>query len=460
MFSEKTYHYPIRFQAVNKCCTGAKLKRKAVALQAHKALFSRKVFRKSGDSGTFIEMASFKIVVRKHHQRSDGKFPVSIRITHNRVSLYIPSGLYVSKQQINSRSFELKDHRVLVRLLATIDDYEGKLLNIDTEELRAMSCAELKSILMNSSCRIDFIEYCRTLIKENADKWKALHSALLVIEKMGITRLGINEFNCSFINRFKKCLDSNINPVYKPRTKNSYLRELCKVFRKIQGEYNTEYFKVIKHDPVTGLEFYQETVTKKKALEVDDLLNFISITPKFEKMRMAHDIMLLSFCLCGANVIDLLSMKKECYDPKGNRISYQRCKTKDTRNDGAWTSVRIEPEIEPIVKKYMAGKGSPYLFDFNGATPCHKSTRNIGMSITRLCQEENIAPISPYWFRHTWATIARNECGISKDDIDLCLVHKGNNPMADIYIKPDYKRIDEANRKVLDFVFGERHKPI
>jgi hypothetical protein len=57
------------------------------------------------------------------------------------------------------------------------------------------------------------------------------------------------------------------------------------------------------------------------------------------------------------------------------------------------------------------------------------------------------------WARHTWATIARNECKISKDDVALCLGHEDeDNNVTDMYIKYDYSIIDVCNRKVIDMI--------
>ena len=51
------------------------------------------------------------------------------------------------------------------------------------------------------------------------------------------------------------------------------------------------------------------------------------------------------------------------------------------------------------------------------------------------------------------ATIARNELGIDKATVDEMLNHVGSNRIADIYIKKDYKQINLANKKVVDYVF-------
>jgi hypothetical protein len=52
-------------------------------------------------------MATFKAVVMKHQQRSDKRYPISIRITNNRKVGYISTGLYAENTQINKKSFEM-----------------------------------------------------------------------------------------------------------------------------------------------------------------------------------------------------------------------------------------------------------------------------------------------------------------------------------------------------------------
>ena len=60
-----------------------------------------------------------------------------------------------------------------------------------------------------------------------------------------------------------------------------------------------------------------------------------------------------------------------------------------------------------------------------------------------------------YQFRHSLASIARNEMRYAKSDIDEMLNHVGDNRIADIYIKRDFSVINEINRKVIEFVFGK-----
>ncbi|MBR1525032.1 MAG: hypothetical protein IJ640_00010 [Prevotella sp.] len=414
-------------------------------------------------------MATFKAVVQQHQLRRDGKYPVSIRITHNRKSCYVPTGLYCKKSQINQKTFEIKDQFVIARTAQTIMGYEQKLLTVNTADLQSMSGEELKLFLTLSANSIDYLGYCQKLVDNDPEKWGDLKHAIALIREMGIDNMTAMDFTSHFIRRFREYMDNKQLPVtknsvivsYKPyaqNTKRSYLVAVCQVFRMLQRQYNTEFNKVIYHDPFISFENYKHAVTTKRSMPVERLRVFLGLHGRTKKQQLTLDMMKLSFCLCGINLMDLLVMEKSSFDRETMRLTYERHKTKDSRSDHALTSVRIEPEIYDLIEKYLAPNDSERLFVFGNLKPNASSTRLVACRTARTCKSLGFEHVTPYWFRHTWATIARNDCDISKDDIDLCLVHVGNNPMADVYIRPDWSRIDKANRKVLDLVFGEQEK--
>ena len=75
------------------------------------------------------------------------------------------------------------------------------------------------------------------------------------------------------------------------------------------------------------------------------------------------------------------------------------------------------------------------------------------MALRRIREYLGWETLQFYQFRHSMATIARNELGIDKATVDEMLNHVGGNRIADIYIKKDYKQINIANKKVVDYVF-------
>ena len=59
--------------------------------------------------------------------------------------------------------------------------------------------------------------------------------------------------------------------------------------------------------------------------------------------------------------------------------------------------------------------------------------------------------LTTYWARYSWATYAA-ELDIPKDTISECLGHKHGSSVTGVYIKYRRDKIDEANRKVIDYV--------
>jgi hypothetical protein len=62
--------------------------------------------------------------------------------------------------------------------------------------------------------------------------------------------------------------------------------------------------------------------------------------------------------------------------------------------------------------------------------------------------------ITVYWLRHTWATVAKNECGASTELVSFALNYVSAHKVTEGYIRRDYGPVDALNGKVLQRVFG------
>ena len=68
-----------------------------------------------------------------------------------------------------------------------------------------------------------------------------------------------------------------------------------------------------------------------------------------------------------------------------------------------------------------------------------------------------LPPISMYWARHSWITIA-TDLDIPPKTVEAAAGHSGGS-VTDIYIDFDRSKIDWANRVVIDFVLYDK-KPL
>lgn len=63
-----------------------------------------------------------------------------------------------------------------------------------------------------------------------------------------------------------------------------------------------------------------------------------------------------------------------------------------------------------------------------------------------------------YTFRHTWATIAQNDCDANIADVAFGLNHSQGYKVTRGYVKIDFTRAWELNAKIIDFVFFSNKK--
>lgn len=113
-------------------------------------------------------MATFTPCVFEHQKREDGTFRVSLRITHDRKSVYLKTDIFVVKQQL-TRDFKLKDHYLIVKLAEKANEYQDKIIKrfgVDQD----CSAGEIKEFLEKETERkdddIDFIAFSREHVKQ------------------------------------------------------------------------------------------------------------------------------------------------------------------------------------------------------------------------------------------------------------------------------------------------------
>ena len=137
------------------------------------------------------------------------------------------------------------------------------------------------------------------------------------------------------------------------------------------------------------------------------------------------------------------------------RIEYDRAKT------NRHYSIKVEPEAMAIIEKYCGKDWLINPLDTNKDYRCYymrlcHGLKTLKETLNAIDDGIKIDELTTYWARHSWATVAAS-LDIPKETIAAALGH-GGNTVTDIYIDFDQKKVDEANRKVLDYVFGAPEK--
>lgn len=199
--------------------------------------------------------------------------------------------------------------------------------------------------------------------------------------------------------------------------------------------------------------------TKKRAVAVEVLRSLFSYPVTWQEQYV--DAFKLSFCLIGINLVDLLALNAD--QLVDGRLSYRRSKT------GRLYDIKVEPEAAALIEKYHGHLGRLLLW---GENRKHYTTftyqmcrglKSIGSTVKEWRTDElgvyrevevfrpAFPMLSSYVARHSWATIAAS-LDVPKDVIAHALGHGGSS-VTDIYIDFDLRKVDEANRRVLDWVF-------
>ena len=189
-------------------------------------------------------------------------------------------------------------------------------------------------------------------------------------------------------------------------------------------------------DPFQGIRLSREA-TRKRALSLENIRLLFTMQPEKPLQAVALDVFRLSFLLIGMNPVDLFAMGA----PVDGRVEYRRAKT------GRLYSVKLEPEALALIEKYR-GRGARLLEFWPGVnfnTSIHRIKRALHALDVPFASELTI-----YWARHTWATLAAG-LDVPKETIAAALGH-GANTVTDVYIDFDRRKVDAANRRVIDLV--------
>ena len=204
-------------------------------------------------------------------------------------------------------------------------------------------------------------------------------------------------------------------------------------------------------EEVIGLELYpfrrfkiEKERTRKRAVSLAQLRVLFDYPCETVAEEWAVDVSRLIFYLIGINTVDLFYLEE--YD--GEYIHYRRAKT------GTLYSIKVEPEAAALLEKY---RGREHLLNFRERFKHLESFKaKINKTLKGIASKDSRIPVmTSYTFRHTWATLAA-ELDIPKETIAAGLGHAQNATVTDVYIDFNRKKVDAANRRVLDYVAGRK----
>lgn len=405
-------------------------------------------------------MATTKFYLDKRAPKQDGTYPLKIAITKKgRTALY-SIGLSLREDQWDARAAKIVNHPqkqfvngFIARRRADVEAFILRL--VESGAIAGLTAKDIKDKVIASQSpednpgKLTFEERFLAFIDSKQGSTKELYEFTLGKLRRFCPKLSTiawEEINTDWLSRFDAFLAKTAPS---KNYRNIHLRNIRAVFNSgIDAEDTTCYpFRRFKIRPVP---------TRKRSLTVEALCQLFDY-PVEEYAVIYRDLFKLIFMLIGINSVDLHRLTEVTPD---GRIEYKRAKT------GRLYSIKVEPEAMEIIEKYRGEKG---LLCISDRWSDHRNFRHqINNALQRIGKVERVGRggkkvieaafpgISTYWARHTWATIAA-DLDIPDATISLALGHAGENATTEIYINRNLKKVDAANRRVIDWVlYGKR----
>ena len=406
-------------------------------------------------------MASINFYLDTRSTKGESPSPLKLAIRHKHKTAFISLGVSIMPDQWDGNPNKIKnrpDKQVLNNVISRrVVEIESLLMKIAASgELNGCDATQIKNRILKEinpeEDTTDNFLANRFLAFIDSKEKKGTKSVYLQTYRR-LESFAENLGNLKFEDITKDWLTSFENFLAQTESKNTrniHLRNIRAVFNEaIDDEITTFYpFRKFKIRPVA---------TPKRSLSVDQLRTLFQFSPIEEHSEKYLDMFKLIFFLVGINIVDLCNLM----EINNGRIEYYRAKT------NRLYSIKVEPEAMDIINKY---RGEKYLLNIMDNRSDYKSfVSRMNKEMKRIGKVERVGRggkkifeplfpgISTYWARHSWATIAA-DLDIPKETIAAALGHGGNS-VTDIYINFNQRKIDEANREVIDWVlYGKKHK--
>lgn len=395
-------------------------------------------------------MASVRLFLDTRRPKADGSFPVKLVARHH-ATMMIATRFTARPEQWTGSEYakgtpQARARNIVLREL--LNKAEGAIIDLErTGKLRATSDTALRQLIehavgSNATRERLFIDVLDEFITRQRN---AGTRTVYTTTRNKLAAYAPAATFATMDARWLEAFDAHMAETMKTNARAIHLRNIRAVFNYAIDQEYTELYPFrrfsIKHE-----------ATRKRCLTVDDLRTLRDYPCEPHQCRY-RDMFMLMFYLIGVNAADLFRARPA--DVHGGRLEYRRAKT------GRLYSVKIEPEAQSLIDRY---RGREYLLDVCDTYADYRNfLHRMDMELKRvgpvtrsgLGGKKQRTPLFPdlssYWSRHTWATIAAS-IDVPVETISAALGHAFGSPTTAIYIALDPRKVDTANRRVLDAV--------
>lgn len=414
--------------------------------------------------------------------KADKTIPLRLLLSHNSTKIRIATSYSIPPSQLKKGKIPANNPILLEVMVKIVGPLQEKIDRVqDSEDMTARELYQAAKALIEREKKemVDFFAFCvnyiAQLVKNNRTGSAANAQTCLNMlrDYTGRDYLYTSEITAKYIRGVQEYLSrprkitrinqGKMTTIARPPVTavgiNNYIKDFRTMFNACRATYNDEDsgYMPIPHYPFSRIKMLP--IANKRgyrAISVDELVRIINADAErlSEKASFARDMYLLSFYLIGINPVDIYTLRKK--EAENGRISYHRQKTRGRRADGAFISIAVPEVAQAIATRYLSGKGYEYYFYFQEVkyADCRTFIRAVNNGLKELKKICGITIEKFTWYsaRHTWATIACNDCSFSESEVARALNHSTQHRITATYIKDDWSVIDRMNEVVLGYV--------
>jgi integrase len=401
---------------------------------------------------------SIKAVLYKSKKLSNGNYPVMLRITKDRKSKYISTGISCSEELWDEKLNTIKKshpHYKEAKMLIAKKTLDAEKLIYDLEnDDKNLSAYEIKGKLKKGKVNNFLLfDYFDTVVERMIKSGQIKNAEIYKDTRRNLTyftaskKVHFSDVDVTFLNHFEEFLKTNGKG---PNTIYLYLRTFRALLNKAIKEEvcNEKYYPFKKF----SLSKYSNIKTEKRAIAKEEIIKILSLQPKTENIILARNIFLFSYYCRGMNFTDMTLLKwKDIYD---NRVNYRRKKTNEQ------FSIELLPPVLEILNYYKDVENNHSGYVFPIILENHKSAQAIFNRKVKMLKEVNRGlkavgklagiqtKLTTYVARHSYATVLRKN-GISTSVISQAMGHDSEKT-TQIYLESFGNNIlDEASKVIL-----------
>lgn len=396
---------------------------------------------------TKMRHITVNLYLRNSYPNADGTSPLCIAVNFGGSTSYIATGVRLHPSQWDKEKRKVINHPKHQTYNSVLASTIGRAQDVVIEltrrgGLRGLKVTQVRDMIYNAlypaapvDCSVVavFRHYLETLGK---DSTRRIYGGTLTKVEMYQRRIGgtlqFADITPQWLADFDKWLVGYCPAV---NSRGIHMRNLRAVFNYAVAEdltsapYPFKKFKI------------KRQITTPNALTIEQLHILLNHQPANAVDAYWLDMFRLTFALIGINMADLWGLERIVQ----GRINYTRQKT------GRVYSIKVEQVAKDIISRH---KGRKTLVDVcDRYKDAHIATTQANRRLKAMAVGLGLPPVTMYTARYSWASVAAS-LDVPIEVISQALGHTYGMAVTLGYIAPDRRKVDAANVRVLEAVFG------